>query len=144
MDWLPSDCVLLLILAASGFTYYYNCVSWVIFSVATIAASRWTNWCLCCCCVSLCGALFEGCVVWLVSAPIAPAWSISGAMPCRYGLVRKIITKRSGKSWRLYSNLQVKMERVTANLHLQFKLNPAAYSCTAYSCRGSWRSSDLQ
>jgi len=28
-----------------------KCASWVIFSVATIAASWWTNWCLYCCCV---------------------------------------------------------------------------------------------
>jgi hypothetical protein len=49
--------------------------------------------------------------------------------------VRKMITKRSGKCWRLYSELQVKMEWVAADMHVQFELNPAAYWCTAYNCR---------
>jgi len=40
--------------------------------------------------------------------------------------------------------VQVKMERVTANLPLQFKLNPAGYSCTVYSCRWFQHSRNLQ
>jgi len=47
-------------------------VSWVIFSVATIAVSRYTNWCLRRCCVSPGGALCEAPVVWLDLASITP------------------------------------------------------------------------
>jgi len=117
----------------------FKWASWVIFSVAIVAALQWTKWCLRCCCVTPGGAVFEAPVVRLHSAWIAPSWSISGVMTCCCGMVRKTITKSSGKSWRLYSYLQVKMELVTANLHLQFKLNPAAYSC-----RGFQRSCDLE
>jgi len=81
----------------------FKCGSTVIISVATIAASRWTYWCLHCCCVPPCGALFEAPVVQLDSASIAPGWSISGAMTCCCGMVRKMITKRSGKSWKSHS-----------------------------------------
>jgi len=108
------------------------------FSVATNAASRWTNWWLRCCWVSPGGALCEVPVVRLNSAPIAPGGSVSGAMACYCRIVRKMITKRSAKCWRLYCELQVKMEWVTANLHVQFKLNPAVYRC-----RGFQRSRDF-
>jgi len=74
----------------------FKCVAWVIFSVATIAASRWTNHCLCCCCVSPVGALVVVPVVRLDSAPIAPGWSVSVAMTCSCGKVRKMITKEVG------------------------------------------------
>jgi len=122
----------------------FKCASWAIFSVATIAASQWTNWCLRCCSVSTGGVLLKAPVVRLDSAPSAPGWSVSGAMACCCGNVRKMITKRSGKCWRLYRELQVKMEWVTVNLHLQFKLSPAGYSCTTDSCRGFQLSGDLQ
>jgi hypothetical protein len=46
--------------------------------------------------------------------------------------MKSMITKGSGNCWRLYSELQVKMEWVTANLHVQFKLNSAAYSCRGF------------
>jgi len=36
------------------------------------------------------------------------------------------------------------MERVTANLHVQFKPNPAVYSCTVYSWMGLEQSHNLQ
>jgi len=49
-------------------------------------------------------------------------------MACFCRNLRKIITKRSGKCWRLYSELQVKMEWVTAYLHVQCRPNPVAYS----------------
>ena len=100
--------------------------------VATIAASRWTNWSLHCCGVSPSGWLCEAPVFRLDSAPIAAGGSVWGAMACCCRNVRMMITKRSGKCWRLYSELQVKMESVTANLHVQFKLTPAAYSCWGF------------
>jgi len=117
---------------------FFKCASWVIVSVATIAASRWTNWCLHCCGVSQSGSLCEAPVVRLDSARIAPGGSVSGAMACCCRNLRKMITKRSGKCIRLYSELQVKMEWVTANLHVQLKLNPASYNC-----RGFQRSCDF-
>jgi len=60
-----------------GLRTIFKYASWVISSVATIAASRWMNWCLRCCCVSLGGALFEEPVGWLDSASITPGCSIS-------------------------------------------------------------------
>jgi len=81
----------------------FTWASWVIFAVATITASQWTNWCLRGCCVSPSGAFCELPVVRLDSASITPGWGISGTMTCCCGMVRKMITKRSGKSWRLYS-----------------------------------------
>jgi hypothetical protein len=42
--------------------------------------------------------------------------------------VRKMITK-SGKSWGIYSKLQVTKEWMTVNLHVQLKFYLAAYSC---------------
>jgi hypothetical protein len=113
----------------------FKCAFWVVFTVATMAVSQCTNCCLHCCSVSLGGALLEAAVIGLNMAPITPGWYVSGAMDCCCGKVRKLITKRSGKSWRLYSELHVNMEYVTANFHHQFKLNAAAYRCTAYSCR---------
>jgi len=110
----------------------FQCASCVMFSVATIAASRWTNWCLRFCWVSPRGALREAPVVPLDSAPITPWGSVSEAMPCCCRIVRKMITKRCGKCWRFYCELQVKMEWVTANLHIQFKLNPAVYRCRGF------------
>ena len=52
------------------------------FSVATIAMLRWTNWCLGFGCFSPSGALLEAPVVRLDLALIAPGGSVSGAMAC--------------------------------------------------------------
>jgi hypothetical protein len=60
----------------------FKCASWVIFLVATIAASQWTNRCLRCRCVSPSGALLEAPVVRLDLALIVPGGSVSGAMAC--------------------------------------------------------------
>jgi len=76
---------------------------WVIISVATIEASGWTNWCLHRCSVSLGGASVEAPVIRLDLGQNAHVWSVSAAMTSRCGMVRKIITKRSGKSWIIYS-----------------------------------------
>ena len=122
----------------------FKCASCFVFSVATIAASRWTHWCLRYCSVSLGGALFEEPVIQLYWASFGPGWCISGAMTCCCGMVSKMMTNRWRKSRRRYRQLQVKMERVTANLHSHFKLDPAVYSCTADSCRGFQQSRNLQ
>ena len=59
MELLTSDRMLLLVLAVCGVTYHFKCASWVIFLVAAMAASQWTNWCLCCRCFSAGGKLVE-------------------------------------------------------------------------------------
>jgi len=131
IDSHPIACCFIFFLLPASRTFL-KCASWVIFSVATIAESWWTNWCLRCGCVSPSGWLCEAPVVRPDSAPIAPGGSVSWAMACCCRNVRKMITKRCGKCWRLYSELQAKMEWVTANLHVQFKVNPAAYSCRGF------------
>jgi hypothetical protein len=55
----------------------FEFVSWIIFSLAPIAALRWTNGCLCCCCCVLAGgALDEPPVFQLDSDPIAPGGGV--------------------------------------------------------------------
>ena len=107
----------------------FKCALWVILLVATIAASRWTKWYLRCCCISAGGALDEVPVVQLDSDAIELGWGVCVAMTCCCRKVRKMIMKRSGKSWGIYRYLQVKIESVTTNLLVLFKMNPAAYSC---------------
>jgi len=51
MDILTSNCMLLLIFAASRVTDDFTFASWVICLVAALAASRWTNFCLRSCCL---------------------------------------------------------------------------------------------
>jgi hypothetical protein len=71
---------------------------WAIFSVAAIAVSGWTNWCLHCCCVSARGEVDKAPVVQLESDSIAPGWFVPGGITCCRGEVTKMITNRSGKS----------------------------------------------
>jgi len=101
IDSHPIACGFLLLLLPDLHTIPM-CASRVTFSVATIAAARWTNWCLRCCSVSPGGPMVEAPVIRLDLAPITPGWSSSGAMACCCGMVRKMITKWRGKSWRLY------------------------------------------
>jgi hypothetical protein len=75
-----------------------KCGSWDRFSLAAIAASRWTNCCLHGCCVSTDGALDEAPVVWLDPDRIIAGLGVCGAMTWSCGKVRKMTTKRSGKS----------------------------------------------
>jgi len=97
IDSHPITCCFLFLLLPV-LSNFFKCASWVIFSVATIALSRWTNWCLRCCSVSPRGALREAPVVRLDSAPIAPGGIVLRAMACCCRNVRKMLTKRSGKS----------------------------------------------
>jgi len=107
----------------------FKCACWVIFAVATLAVSRWTNWCLCCYCVSA-GAQ---CMTRLSVG----SFRIHSHLPelvvhpwlAVVELVSKVITKRSGKSCGIYSQLQVKMEWVTANMQILLKTKPKVYSC---------------
>jgi len=44
-------------------------------------------------------------------------------------MVQMTITKRSGKCWGIYSQLRVKMEQVTLNIHVLLKTNPTVGRC---------------
>jgi len=59
-----------------------KCASLFILSVAAIAASQWTDWCLHCYCVSARGAFDEAPVVRLSSDSIAPGLGVRGAITC--------------------------------------------------------------
>jgi hypothetical protein len=59
---------------------FFKCASWAIFSVAGIAASLWTNWCLHCSCISTWGEVVEAPVVQLNSDWITPGWGGCGAV----------------------------------------------------------------
>jgi len=80
----PIACCCLLLLHPVSRTFFKS-ASWAIFSVPAMAASRWTNWCLRCSCVSARGALYEGPGVRLDSDCITPGWGVCGAMTCYRG-----------------------------------------------------------
>jgi len=77
----------------------FDCWSWVMFSVAAFAESRWAKWCLRCSWVSAGGWLEEAPVVLLDSVPCSTCWGVCGTMICCSGSEEMMITKRSGKSW---------------------------------------------
>jgi len=109
--------------------------------MAAFAASRWAKWCLHCIWVSAGGILDEMPVVLLDYVPLSPCWSVCGAMvfclwkwrdndnEMKWEVLRKMITKRRGKTWRIYSYLQVKLACKTANLLVLHNMNPVAHSC---------------
>jgi len=141
VSWLPSTSIWscshligwgLLFLLLAVLSAVLKCESRVVCSVAAITVTRETHWCLHYCWITAGGALGKAPVVWPDSDPISPGWGVYGAMTCCCGKMRKMrkmITKRSGKSWGICRYLQVIMEWVTANLHILFKMHPAAYSC---------------
>jgi len=90
--WIDSHAIAycLLFLLLPVLCTIFKCTSRVIFFIATIAVSRWTNRCPHCCCIWPGGALVEAPAVWLDSAPIAPGRSVSEAMSCCCGKVRKM------------------------------------------------------
>jgi len=53
------------------------CASWVIFSVAVLDASWWTDWCLCCCCVPANDTFDEAPIDRLGSDPLLPCSGVS-------------------------------------------------------------------
>jgi len=110
----------------------FICTSWVRFLVAALEESRWTNWCLRCCCVSVGGELDEALVDRLDWDPLPPGWGVCGDMIDVVEKVRKMITRRSGMSWGIYCLLQLKTEWVRANLHVPLKLKPTSYSSRLY------------
>jgi hypothetical protein len=70
--------------------------------VAAIAASRWTNWCLSCSCVSARGALDEAPIVRLDSDWITPGWGVCRTMTCCYGKGEE----DDNEQWKVLRNIQ--------------------------------------
>ena len=64
----------------------FKCASQGIFSVAVLAASWWTDWCLGYCCMPASDALDEVSVDLLDSDPLSPAWGVCVAMMCWSGI----------------------------------------------------------
>ena len=60
--------------------------SWVISSLAALAASRWTNWCRCCCYVPVSDAFDEVPIDQLNSDQLSLCWGICAAMICQCGM----------------------------------------------------------
>jgi len=80
----------------------YKCASWVMFSVATMAASQWTIWCLHWCCVPSSDALDEAPIVSLDSDLLSPVWGAGAAMNCWCG---KEEEDGNQKKWEVQRNI---------------------------------------
>jgi len=79
-----------------------KCVSWVIFSVAALAASQWMNCCPGCSCVSASEALDDEPVDLLDSNPLPPGWGVCVAMSGRCGIGEEDDHK---KKWDVLKNI---------------------------------------
>jgi len=114
---------------------------WVRLLVAALAMSRQTNWSLCCSCFSVGGVLDDWPLSLLGSDQLVPGWGVSVAVICwngkdvednneiKWEVLRKMIVQRSGNSWGIYSQLQVKMEWLTAKLANSTQDESATVSC---------------
>jgi len=80
----------------------FKCASWVMFSVATLAASQCTNWCLRRCCVPWSDALNEAPVVSLDSDLLSPVWGVCVVMTCWCG---KGEEDDNQKKWEVLRNI---------------------------------------
>jgi len=60
----------------------YQCASWVIFWVAALAVSRWTNWCLYSCCVPMSDVFEEAPANRLNLDLLGPGWGDCVYMVC--------------------------------------------------------------
>ena len=82
----PSACCFLFVLLPVLGTIF-NCASWVIFSVAALAVSCWTNWCLHYCCVPLSDVFDEAPANRLDWNLLRPGWGgcVSMISWCRIG-----------------------------------------------------------
>jgi len=137
--WHPIMCWFVFLLL-SVLRTIFNCAFRVIFSVAAFAASQWTKWCLRCHCVSAGDVLENVPIVLLDSDPLVSCCAFSWSMIClgrceekddnkkKWEVLRKMIIKRSGKSWAIYSKPHIKIDWVTAILHVLRKMNSAAHS----------------
>jgi len=91
----PIACCLFFLLLW-GIKLIWECASWVIFSMAALAASLWTNWCLGCCGVLLSGVLGELLIGRLDFDPLPACWGVCVAMNCWYG---KAEEDHNDKKW---------------------------------------------
>ena len=76
MIWItlhPTACCFVFVLLPVLQTIF-KCSSWVIFLVASLAGSWWTNWCLRSCCVLTIDVLDEGPANRLDLDPLGPGW----------------------------------------------------------------------
>jgi len=138
---LTSDPMVHIIVAASGlldnFSLYiqfhvlggWNCsivVRWVLFRFMLSPSGWWIGRGACCSArfcsmlTLLCGMLCHDLLQWM--------WRENENQK-KWEVLSKKITNWSGKYWGRYSERQVKMGCVTADLHVLRKLNPAVYSC---------------
>jgi len=81
----PTACCFLLVLLPVLWTIF-NCASWVIFLVAALAPSQWTNWGLCSCCVLLSAVFDEAPANRLDSDSLRPGWGGCVSMICWCGI----------------------------------------------------------
>ena len=77
----PTGCFFLIVLVPVLRTIC-KCASWVIFLVAALAASRWTNWCLRSCCVPRSNVCDKAPANRLDLYPLAPGWGGCVSMIC--------------------------------------------------------------
>lgn len=118
----PIACSMSVILLPVLWIIFY-CASRLIFLVTAIAMSQLTSYCLRKHSVSADGVLDETPIVLLDSDPLVSCWGVCGAMKCWCGsaeitkmweVLRKLITKCSGKSQGIYGMPQVRMECIWA------------------------------
>jgi len=81
----------------------FKSASWVTFLVAALAASRWTNCCLCSCVVPMSGVLDEAPIDRLDSDPLLPGWVVSTAKIRWCGIGEENHNEKSGMCWGIYS-----------------------------------------
>jgi len=81
----PTACCFLFLLLPVLETIF-KCASWVICLVAALTASRWTNWCLCSCCVPMIAVFDVAPANRLDIDPLSPCWGGCVSMICWCGI----------------------------------------------------------
>ena len=91
MVWIysqPTACCFLFVLLPV-LLMILKCASRVIFLVAALAASRWTNCCLCSCCVPISDKFVKAPANRLDSDPLGPGWGHGVSMICWCGIAEE-------------------------------------------------------
>jgi len=97
INWHSVVCCILLYLLSALQTIFKS-VSCVTFSVAQLATSWCSIWCLRCCCASASGILDEAPDIELNSDPLTPGWDAFWAMLCCCGKGEEVDTE---KKWNI-------------------------------------------
>jgi len=104
MIWINSDqitcCIVFLLLPVLWMIFI--CASWVIFLVAALAASWWTNWCLHSCCVPVSDLFDRAPFDWLDSDPLLPGCGVRVAMIWWCGIGTE---DHNEKKWEVLRNI---------------------------------------